>query len=104
MGTDMGTDMGFWPVIFINSSLVNLLSGQNQGIKERALMVLMELQNRGVSLDEIYGLSKILDPDKLGKEWHYGLATGVAQQRQQYMIGSCNGLKDFKLDNKLNCA
>lgn len=56
--------------------------------KERALMVLMELQNRGVSLDEIYGLSKILDLDKLGKEWHYGMSIGVAGQRQQYMTGS----------------
>ena len=36
----------------------------------------MELQNRGVSLDEIYGLSKILDLDKLGKEWHYVMAMG----------------------------
>jgi hypothetical protein len=44
--------------------------------KERALMVLMELQNRGASLDEIYGLSKILDLDKLGKEWHYGIGQG----------------------------
>jgi hypothetical protein len=42
--------------------------------KERALMILMELQNRGVSLDEIYGLSKILDLDKLGKEWGVGQA------------------------------
>ncbi|MGB8934420.1 MAG: hypothetical protein WCC17_04870 [Candidatus Nitrosopolaris sp.] len=36
-------------------------------------MVLMELQNRGASLDEIYRLSKILDLDKLGKERHYGI-------------------------------
>ena len=45
-------------------ALLNMFTAQ----KERALMVLMELQNRGVSLDEIYGLSKILDLDKLGKE------------------------------------
>ena len=44
--------------------------------KEPALMVLMELQNRGASLDEIYGL-KILDlGSKLGKEWHYGIGQG----------------------------
>ena len=41
--------------------------------KERALMILMELQNRGVSLDEIHGLSKIIDLDRLGKEWNYGV-------------------------------
>ena len=51
----------------------------------------MELQNRGVSLDEIYGLSKILDLDKLGKEWHYGMGIDAAQQRQQDMISSGGG-------------
>jgi len=40
-------------------ALLNMFTAQ----KERALMVLMELQNRGVSLYEIYGLSKILDLD-----------------------------------------
>jgi hypothetical protein len=35
-------------------------------------MLLMELQNP-VSLDEIYGLSKIIDLDELGKERHYGI-------------------------------
>ena len=51
----------------------------------------MVLQNRGVPLDEIYGLSKILDLDKLGKEWHYGMGINAAQQRQQDMIGSGGG-------------
>jgi hypothetical protein len=31
---------------------------------------------QGVSLDEIHGVSKILDLDKLGKEWHYGIGQG----------------------------
>ena len=37
----------------------------------------MELQNRGVSLDEIYGLGKIMDLERLGKEWHYGMGTNM---------------------------
>jgi hypothetical protein len=71
--------------------------------KERALMVLMELENRGVSLDEIYGLSKIIDLDKLGKEWHYDMGKNMNDSGSN---GGSNGygLKDFKLDSKLNCA
>ena len=57
--------------------------------KERALIVLMELQNRGVSLDEIYGLSKILDLDKLGKEWHYGM--GIGQDNGNNMCMNSGG-------------
>ena len=73
-------------------ALLNMFTVQ----KERALMVLMELQNRGVSLDEIYGLSKILDLDKLGKEWHYG--TGQDN-------GSGNGVNGFhNLPDRLNCV
>jgi hypothetical protein len=51
-------------------AMLNMLAMQ----KERALMVLMELEDRGVSLDGKYGLSKIIDLDKLDKEWHYGMA------------------------------
>ena len=48
--------------------MLNMLAMQ----KELTLMVLMELQNRGVSLHEIYGLSKIIDLERRGKEGHYG--------------------------------
>lgn len=37
--------------------------------KQKPLETLAELQNKGVSIDAIYGLSKILDLDRLGKEW-----------------------------------
>lgn len=70
-------------------------------------MVLMELQNRGVSLEEIYGLSKILDLDKLVKEWHYDMSIGRGDGNNTNMNGGGNGgfnLKDFKLDDKLNCV
>jgi len=49
-------------------AMLNMLAMQ----KELTLMVLMELQNRGVSLHEIYGLSKIIDLERRGKEGHYG--------------------------------
>ena len=55
--------------------------------KERALMVLMELQNRGMCLDEIYRLSKILDLDKPGKEWHYDTGICVGQGNTLNMNG-----------------
>jgi len=47
--------------------MLNMLSAQ----KQQALMILMELENRGVSLEEIYG---ILHLDRLGKEcdWRNG--------------------------------
>jgi hypothetical protein len=38
--------------------------------KERGLSTLTELQNKGISLDAIYGLSKILDLERMGKEWN----------------------------------
>ena len=47
--------------------MLNMLTAQ----KQQALMILMELENRGVSLEEIYG---ILHLDRLGKEcdWRNG--------------------------------
>lgn len=82
-------------------AMLNMLAIQ----KERALMVLMELENRGVSLDEIYGLSKIIDLDKLDKEWHYGMGTNMNGSGSN---GGSNGYVGsnghFKLDSKLNCA
>jgi len=61
--------------------------------KERALMVLMELQNRGVSLDEIHGLSKIIDLDRLGKEWNYGV--GQSNDSGNNSSSRGNGLNDL---------
>jgi len=79
-------------------ALLNMFTAQ----KERALMVLMELQNRGVSLNEIYGLSKILDLDRLGKEWHYVI--GQDNGNRNGVNGSSNEFHNFRLDDKLNCV
>jgi len=60
----------------------------------------------GGYLDEIFGLSKIIDLDKLGKEWHYGMGTNMnGNGSNDGNYGSSNGYgsKDFKLDIKLNC-
>jgi hypothetical protein len=83
-------------------AMLNMLAMQ----KERALMVLMELQNRGVSLDEIYGLSKIIDLERLGKEWHNGIGEGNDNNMNMNGIsnrggnGGNNSTKAFKLDDK----
>jgi hypothetical protein len=67
---------------------LNLLNVQ----KQQAILALMTLQGWGVSLDEIYRLTKMIDFGKLGT------------------VGQGNGgndgfnLKDFKLDDKLNCV
>jgi hypothetical protein len=45
--------------------MLNTISAQ----KEKALSVLAELQNKGVSSDAIYGFSKILDLERMGREW-----------------------------------
>jgi hypothetical protein len=34
------------------------------------MAVLAELQNKGVSSDAIYGFSKILDLERMGREWN----------------------------------
>jgi hypothetical protein len=46
--------------------MLNTISAQ----KEKALSVLAELQNKGVSSDAIYGFSKILDLERMGREWN----------------------------------
>jgi hypothetical protein len=46
--------------------ILNTISAQ----KEKALSVLAELQNKGVSSDAIYGFSKILDLERMGREWN----------------------------------
>ena len=75
-------------------AMLNMLAMQ----KERALMVLMECENRGVSLEEIHGLSKIIDLDRLGKEWNYG----VGQNNNGHTNSNGGGSKkDFKLDTEL---
>jgi len=38
--------------------------------KERGLSILADLQNKGVSSDAIYGFSKILDLERMGREWN----------------------------------
>ena len=70
-------------------ALLNMFTAQ----KERALMVLMELQNRGVSLDEIHELSKIIDLDRLGKEWNYGV--GQSNDSGNNSSSRGNGLNDL---------
>jgi len=81
-------------------ALLNMFTAQ----KERALMVLMELQNRGVSLDEIYGLSKILDRDKLGKQWHNGKGQGNGSGNGVKGSSKVNEFHNFRLDDRLNCV
>jgi hypothetical protein len=61
----------------------------------------MELQNRGVSLDEIYWLSKILDLDKLGKEWYCGVGQGSGSGVNGSKV---NEFQNFRLDDRLNCV
>jgi hypothetical protein len=46
--------------------MLNTISAQ----KEKALSVLSELQNKGVSSDAIYEFSKILDLERMGREWN----------------------------------
>jgi hypothetical protein len=43
--------------------MLNTISAQ----KEKALSVLAELQNKGVSSDAIYGFSKILDLERMAE-------------------------------------
>ena len=37
--------------------------------KQQGISTLMSLQLRGVTMEEIIGLTKILDSDILGKQW-----------------------------------
>jgi len=46
--------------------MLNTISAQ----KEKALSVLAELRNKGVSSDVIYGFSKILDLERMSREWN----------------------------------
>jgi hypothetical protein len=50
----------------VQLKMLNTISAQ----KEKALSVLAELQNEGVSSDAIYGFSKILDLERMGREWN----------------------------------
>jgi hypothetical protein len=46
--------------------MLNTISAQ----KEKALSILAKLQNKGISSDAIYGFSKILDLERMGREWN----------------------------------
>jgi hypothetical protein len=48
-------------------SMLNMLTAE----KQQALMILQILQGLGVTIDEIYGLTKFVDPRRLGnsKQW-----------------------------------
>ena len=46
-------------------AMLNMFTAQ----KQQAIMTLMTLQNIGVTIDEIYGLSRIIDLGKFGKQW-----------------------------------
>jgi hypothetical protein len=78
-------------------------------------MITMELQKRGVSLDQVYGLLKIdqvygisksLDLEKLGKEWNaIGSEQGNGSNKGGGQGGNgsvgCFSTNDFRLDSKL---
>jgi hypothetical protein len=53
--------------------------------KERGLSILAELQDKGVSSDAIYGFSKILDLERMGREWN-PLADNVQKVGQNYSM------------------
>ena len=57
-----------------------------------------------MSLDEIYGLSKILDLDKLGKEWHYCIGQDNGSGNGVNGSSKVNEFHNFRLDDRLNCV
>ena len=63
--------------------------------RERGLNMLAELENKGVSLDVIYELSRVLDLQKIAKElsartdpWSNIIPTGKIENKGYYIRGS----------------